>query len=1300
MRRTLKILLPVLLVLAMLLTSVFVFVGISGAAASEATMKTQTITLNTTADYIQKIGTATTANDTFATLAATLATSAPTENTRYTITLNQNVTIDTPISIVTNEFTEVLIDLNGYTLTTATEGDAITVSGNGIAVRINGNYNADGKRGRIVYAQSSGSIIKVAEGATTRVFVRNIEADLSPIPAGGVAMAALGGTLTAQNLALTYAPSVARDITFISAEGALVEMKMCELVGNTNDTATSTAVSANAAQVFALDTTIDTKAGIVTSGECDIMTVNTDITAAQPITLASNASTAYILGGRLEATGGAIISGTFDKANTVLYYGTGNTVVVGDDPANYTTESNCSFAKNGAGEWVMSHGSTSETVAYNLIMGSAPTVSTGTYETNRAKLNTNKYTQTTTVVNIVTLLSDAESTKFGDTSANNEWYNRIIDLNGHTLTDNGSGNYDTYGNPYIHYDGADVNGKVGKLIQNGTAPMYIRTRVKAGYLGANEFTVYRFENIDLVATKTDAPKSGDSNPEGNPFFCIQQGEAHLKNVNYVYDGTLSTSAQDRRVIVMNAGSSSANLGKALVFVDNTSFSDTSTNQYMITTAFAPTTNSRSWFSNVTTSGVDYAISSSAASATTKVYNSTISAIKTPYTGSGVIELHDVVTLTGESGLFSSDISPVLYYGTGKTSVKVPDGADLAGNYSTEDGYAMIMKEKGVYVLMDADNIVEPSVTMPAVFANKMVLQRNKPLNIYGFCETEGAVIEVTLAGRTATATVKDGEWCATFEPFDAMFGQTLEVRQIGNTAYNLKRFTDVNIGEVWVMAGQSNANLQTQNLEDVKEYYTLAETLGTIRAFKSGSSPVIEPRTIGSGTWYTMNNAMVQSSTISAIGYVTVVKLAAELGPDVPVGVMHLTRGSLKIKTMIDIDTLRTVSPSAANEHDFWLEHGKEANNQSGTTGLPSGAHGGYAIGSVMYNQFIAPLENFKVAGVMWYQGEGDSGGGYYSSTKTSEKYTDANGVSHTVSFRVDENGQSYAEDQDNSYTEFFYALQQSLRKAFGNDEELPFYVMQLSPFLSGSYQTENIYKIKMEMYEMCKDRPNTHLVSLATDGTVIEDAFFGVLDADMNDTSTEAQGFIHPLRKSTIGIRTADMILANEYGIQHKDVYTYPTPLSAVFKDGKVTVTFDSTLRYFYGDSALGFEVYNGSAWVRLSGRIEGNTVVLDASELTSATKLRYGCGETLIELGDGTIIEVTVSTYVTHPTKAEKEAASTAGTTIPDDGYYIEVTYNGTTYKIYKNSTDMIRTMDYGNITNLSGVPMPLFGMEITQG
>ena len=453
-------------------------------------------------------------------------------------------------------------------------------------------------------------------------------------------------------------------------------------------------------------------------------------------------------------------------------------------------------------------------------------------------------------------------------------------------------------------------------------------------------------------------------------------------------------------------------------------------------------------------------------------------------------------------------------------------------------------------------------------------------------------------------------------------------------------------------------------MEDLNEFSHLADSLKNVRMYKSSIGYSVTEKTIGSGTWYEGTKANVLKGYVSAIGYVTAARLAAELGEDVPIAILHLARGSTKIKTWLDYETLKEISPSATKEYEFWLSQNS----------LPTNAHGGNAVGTIMYNNVIAPLEGYALAGVMWYQGEGDTGGGYYASTKSSGTLPDGT----VVNFTVDENGNPY--NEKHTYTEYFYAVEKVFRRAFGNDDELPFYVMQISPFLSSSYTTANIIRFKLEQYAMCEGEANTHLVSLATDGTVIEDVFFGTLDPDIGNTSVSSQGFIHPLRKSTVGIRTADMILANEYGIQFADVYTYPKPTKVSAEGGVVTIEFDSELQIFYGDTVLGFELYDGTKWVKASGEIDGNKVILSADGVENPTEVRYGCGETLIELGDGTFIEITTSTYT----------VSTADKTIT-------VTYNGEQYVIRANTTDMIRTVDYGNITNASGVPMPIFGLAI---
>ena len=1244
MKRNLKKAIPLLIVAVMLVTTLCVFVGVAGAATtSEATLSTRTVTYGS-AGYATAYGTATSDTGDFATLAAKLDDFAPTAHTQYTLKLNSDVVISTPVNIVANEYAEIVIDLNGYNITTQTAGDAFNVSGAG-TVRIVGHYATDGSAAKIVYAQSGGAILSVADGSTARVNFRDIGTDLSALTAGP-AIKAAGGELVLYNTSLASDKA----LNLVEVKGAVAELKLATVSG-----ASATAVYAEASNVYLQDSTITTASGVLTKGASNVLSVDTDFTCATPIS-AESAATVYILGGRVETTGSAIVSGGCTTVG--LYYGSGDTTVVGDDPANYTVQESCSFAKNSSGEWVMSCSSTKEAMGTKAVLGSAPVVSYNTFSKTRSN-HVGSASITTPTAHIITALKDASCETYSNNSFTaTEYFNYVIDYNGHTVTvtATGSWNFDTYGNMYVHYDGADVEGKVGKLVLDSKNCMLFRTRVKSGYLGANLHTLVNLTDLDCELTKFD---------EGsNPPICIQQGSLIVDGVNFTYTGTLASISATRSFNVYHVGSTTAT-GTTWAHIKNSTVTDASGNNLVKITGATLIDKSKTqvWFDNFVTDNLATAVNTNSG-CTAVIKNSNLEATSTAYTGTGSVSIYDTVT-TVTSGNVSNG-NPTFYYGSGKNEIFVGD-ADLTGSYGVEEGYVILMMEKGRFTLMKADDIVQPSIRMPAIFANNMVLQRNKEINVFGYCDTVGATVEVTLAGKVATATVDEkGEWCATFEPMGAMFDQTMEVRQTGKVAYNLKKFTGINIGEIWVMSGQSNGDLQSLYMEDLSEYYALAGANKSIRMYRSSQGYSVTEQEIGSGTWYeaTPDKIANKTSSVTAIGYAMAVKLADELGDDVPIAIMHMVRGSCKIKTWLDYKRIQEVSPSATAEYEYWL----------GQNSLPSSAHGGGAVATVMYNNVIAPVYGFEVAGVLWYQGEGDTGGGYFASTDKKKFPVSA----------------SDPEETDNCYTEFFYALEDTFREAFGNDPNLPFYVMQLSPFLSSSYDTSNVYNLKMEQYEMCANEPNTHLVSLGLDGAVLSGAFFaGNLDPDMGSASVSAQGFIHPTRKSTVGIRTADLILANEYGIKHNDIYTYPTPIKATFSGGKVTVEFDTELRYLYGDSVMGFEIYDGSKWVRATGKIEGNKVILTAEGITKATEVRYGCGEMVMELADGTLIEVwdKKNTYGTGKTNYSLDSAAQT----------LTVEYNGNTYVVRGNTTDMVRTMDYGNLTNLSGIPLPLFRLEV---
>ena len=99
-----------------------------------------------------------------------------------------------------------------------------------------------------------------------------------------------------------------------------------------------------------------------------------------------------------------------------------------------------------------------------------------------------------------------------------------------------------------------------------------------------------------------------------------------------------------------------------------------------------------------------------------------------------------------------------------------------------------------------------------VFGDRMVLQRDRPVPVWGRA-APGARVEVSFAAQKVEAVADaEGRWRATLAPMPASkLGRDLEVvsRQIeqSNNPNNRTILHDVLVGEVWLASGQSNMEL-------------------------------------------------------------------------------------------------------------------------------------------------------------------------------------------------------------------------------------------------------------------------------------------------------------------------------------------------------------------------------------------------------------------------------------------------------------------------------------------------------------
>src|SRR5580704_13983334 len=102
--------------------------------------------------------------------------------------------------------------------------------------------------------------------------------------------------------------------------------------------------------------------------------------------------------------------------------------------------------------------------------------------------------------------------------------------------------------------------------------------------------------------------------------------------------------------------------------------------------------------------------------------------------------------------------------------------------------------------------VRADVTLPAVLAEHMVLQRGLPVHIWGSADP-GESVAVEFRGETSSATAdRLGRWSVYLRPVES--GGPFELTVKGQ---NTITFKDVLVGDVWVASGQSNMEMRVES---------------------------------------------------------------------------------------------------------------------------------------------------------------------------------------------------------------------------------------------------------------------------------------------------------------------------------------------------------------------------------------------------------------------------------------------------------------------------------------------------------
>ncbi|MBQ8576816.1 MAG: hypothetical protein IJ449_02445 [Clostridia bacterium] len=236
-----------------------------------------------------------------------------------------------------------------------------------------------------------------------------------------------------------------------------------------------------------------------------------------------------------------------------------------------------------------------------------------------------------------------------------------------------------------------------------------------------------------------------------------------------------------------------------------------------------------------------------------------------------------------------------------------------------------------------------------IFTSHMVLQRDTPITVWGFSSHIGAAVEGEWYGERVFGTVgEDGRFSLVFSAHPA---DSVPSCMTVSSEYGVTVFDDILVGDVFVIGGQSNAELSLApclaDTPDIAEQLSAEHPIRLFRQTQAGAAAKKEFHHIPSPdiiypdwTWQTASPESAKA--FSAIGYYLAHILQPVIG--VPVGVVMMCAGGACLRELMPVS----------------LAH---------RLGYHAGANvpiGGY------YNTLISPLIGLRFRAQVFFQGESE----------------------------------------------------------------------------------------------------------------------------------------------------------------------------------------------------------------------------------------------------------------------------------------------------------------------------------------
>ena len=477
-----------------------------------------------------------------------------------------------------------------------------------------------------------------------------------------------------------------------------------------------------------------------------------------------------------------------------------------------------------------------------------------------------------------------------------------------------------------------------------------------------------------------------------------------------------------------------------------------------------------------------------------------------------------------------------------------------------------------------------SITLAKIFQNNMLLQREKPVAIWGHAAPEED-IRISIQGHTAYArTNKHGEWSAMLPPLAASVSETMTVCGMDSDII----LHDVAIGEVFVAGGQSNMEFWMRYEAHLADALRSCEN-ANIRFYDmpklsyEGQENDFDYHNVG--LW---RKATAQDlEFFSAVGYYFARKLEQDL--NVPVGIIGCNFGGTRSLTWMTEEHGQSIQPEQCADFEASLNGmsleefiqlcRRDPSNDTGNSSWsafnefilprtpdavevqtfidehgeppvptkPQGAPG------ALYRYMVSKLAPYAVRGVLWYQGESD-----------------------------DEIGGTQIH-----YKRALEAIMADWRDAWSYPE-LPFFVVQLPGFNTWlEFICKDFPTIRRCQQQAVDEDPHAYLCSISDVGEEWD---------------------IHPKDKRTVGERLA--LLAEKHLFKAEILADAPSYESATRDGNLISIRFAhaGNRLYLKRDALQALEAYAEDHLIPHSCTLSGNQLRIELLEKTeTAVNIRF---------------------------------------------------------------------------------------------